>query len=257
MRNPVNQPRPNPSESNDPEERAEVRAERQKESLRNYMRTGKIETRDLTVANSGVAIPVGFNPSVIEAQKSYGEIYDIVNVIKTDTGEPIKMVLDNDTGNSLQSVTVGTSAGEVDPTLSGVTLQVDNYTTGVIKVDNGLLSDAGFDIDAWVRNRFLRRFFRGASSLIVAGDSGNVASLTAAYNAYFVSSATTNVLSYADFVSLLAELDPSYQQNAVFAMNQPTLAKVVALVDTVGRPLFLPAWAMRRRASSERFWDSR
>src|SRR6202034_2919474 len=146
LKNPVNQPRPNPSESNDPEERAEVKNAREKRALVSYMRTGKIESRDLTVAGQGVAIPVGFDSTVIEAQKSYGEIYDIVTVVKTDSGQPIKMVLDNDTGNSLASVTVGTNASETDPTLSGVSLQVDNYTTGVIKVDNGFLTDAGFDV---------------------------------------------------------------------------------------------------------------
>jgi len=240
MKNPVNQPRPNPSESNDPEERAEVRAARQKEALRSYMRTGKVESRDLTVAGQGVAIPVGFDSTVIEAQKSYGEIYDIVTVIKTDTGQPIKMVLDNDTGNSLTSVTVGTNAGEVDPTLSGVTLQVDNYTTGVIKVDNGFLTDAGFDVDQWIRGRFLKRFFRGASNLIVNGDGGNVASLATAANANYVSSTTASVISYPDFPALLAELDPAYYQNACWAMNQPTLSAVVGLKDNNDRPLFLP-----------------
>ncbi len=242
LRNPVNQPRPNPSESNDPEERAEVRKAQQAASLRAYMATGKVETRDLTVAGSGVAIPIGFNPAVVEAQKSYGQIYDLVNVIKTDHGNPIKMVLDNDTSNSLQSVTVGTAAGEVDPTLSGVTLQVDNYTTGVVKVDNGFLTDAGFDVETWLRDRFLQRFFRGVSALILAGDSGNIASLNTEANATFVSSATTNEISYIDFASAIGTLDPAYQLNAAWAMSNATLAKVIGLTDSNGRPLFLPNW---------------
>jgi len=241
MRLPVNQPRPNPSESNDPEERAEVRQAAQKSSLRSYLATGQIERRDLTVVNSGVAIPVGFNPQVIEAQKSYGEIYDIVSVIKTDHGSPIKMVLDNDTTNGLTSVTVGTAAGEVDPALSGVTLQVDNFTTGTIKVDNGLLTDAGFDIESWIRDKFLKRFFRGASGLILAGDGGAVGSLTATYDtANTVTSATTNKLAYADFASAIGALDPAYQSNAMWAMSNATLAYVIGLTDSNNRPLFLP-----------------
>jgi HK97 family phage major capsid protein len=240
LRNPVNQPRPDPSESNDPEERAEVRAERQKTELRSYMRTGKLESRDITTAGQGVAIPVGFDKTVIEAQKSYGEIYDIVTVIKTDNGQPIKMVLDNDTGNSLQSVTVGTNAGEVDPTLSGVTLQVDNFTTGVVKVDNGFLQDAGFDVETWIRDKFLKRFFRGASNLIVNGDSGSVASLLSGYETNYVESATAGVIGYTDFASLIGGLDPAYQTGAVFSMSNATLAKVIGLQDANDRPLFLP-----------------
>jgi HK97 family phage major capsid protein len=241
MRNPVSQPRPDPSQSNDPEERAEVRHAAQKASLRSYMATGKVESRDLTTVNSGVAIPVGFNPQVISAQKSYGEIYDIVSVMKTDHGNPIKMVLDNDTTNGLVSVTVGTNAGEVDPTLSGVTLQVDNFTTGVIKIDNGLLNDAGFDVESWVRDKFLKRFFRGASNLILAGDAGAVASLTAAYNgASTVASKVTAKLGYVDFASAIGALDPAYQANAMWAMSNATLAYVIGLTDTNSRPLFLP-----------------
>jgi HK97 family phage major capsid protein len=241
LRNPINQPRPDPSASNDLEERAEVRHAAQKASLRSYLQTGKVESRDLTVVNSGVAIPVGFNPQVIEAQKSYGEIYDIVHVLKTDHGNPIKMVLDNDTTNGLVSVTVGTNAGEVDPTLTGVTLQVDNFTTGVIKVDNGLLTDAGFDIEAWIRDKFLKRFFRGASGLILAGDSGSVASLTATYNtANTITSSVTNKLGYVDFASVIGALDPSYQSNAMWAMSNATLAYVIGLTDSNQRPLFLP-----------------
>jgi HK97 family phage major capsid protein len=205
------------------------------------MATGKIESRDLTVVNSGVAIPIGFNPQVIEAQKSYGEIYDIVSVQKTDHGNPIKMVLDNDTTNGLVSVTVGTNAGEVDPTLSGVTLQVDNFTTGVIKVDNGLLSDSGFDVESWIRDKFLKRFFRGASGLILAGDGGSVASLTGTYNtANTITSSVTNKLGYLDFASAIGALDPAYQMNAVWAMSNATLAYVIGLTDSNGRPLFIP-----------------
>ena len=241
MRNPVSQPRPNPSESADPEERAEVRNARQEKELRNYMATGRVESRDLTVAGEGVAIPVGFNPQVISARKSYGQIYDLVNVLKTDNGEPIKMVLDNDTTNGLVSVTVGTNAGEVDPTLSGQTLNVGNYTTGVIKVDRGLLMDAGFNIADWIEQKFLQRFFRGASNLIMAGDGGAVASLTSAYNAAnTITSSVVNKLSYLDFASAMAALDPDYQMNAVWAMSNATLGVTIGLTDSNGRPLFLP-----------------
>jgi HK97 family phage major capsid protein len=241
LRNPVEQPAPKPGESADVEERAEVRMARVTKELRNYMLTGKRESRDLTTAAEGVAIPVGFNPQVISAQKSYGQIYDIVTLLKTDNGEPIKMVMDTDVSNGLVAVTVGTAAGEVDPTISGVTLNVGNYTTGVIKVDRGLLSDAGFDIAAWIEQKFLNRFYRGASSLIYSGDAGAVASLATGYNtADTVTSVTTNVLAYKDFAAVIAALDPAYATNAVFAMSNATLGYVVGLSDTAGRPLFLP-----------------
>lgn len=239
MRNPTDQPRPNPGESNDPEERTEVRDARTKASFRSYLSTGKVETRDLTSINSGVAIPILFNPSVISAQRSYGQIYDIVTVLKTDHGNPIKLVLDNDTTNGLAAVTVGTNAGELDPSLSGLTLQVDNFTTGTIRVDNGLLNDAGFDIDSWVRDKFAKRFFRGASSLMYSGNGGSVGSLASAYSGGFTS-AVLNKIGYVDFATAIGLLDPAYQDNAVWAMSNASLGYVIGLVDANLRPLFLP-----------------
>jgi HK97 family phage major capsid protein len=235
----VNHPRPTPGESNDPAERVEVRDARVKASFRNYLATGKVETRDLTTANSGVALPVMFNPQVIEAQKSYGQIYDLVNVLKTDHGNMIKMVLDNDTANGLAAVTVGTSAVETDPTLSGLNLNVDNFTTGVVRVDNGLLTDAGFDVEQFIRDKFAKRFFRGASSLILAGNAGSVASLATSYSAGFTT-AVVNKVGYADFATAIGTLDPAYQTNSVWAMSNATLGVVLGLVDSAGRPLFLP-----------------
>jgi HK97 family phage major capsid protein len=242
MRNPVNQPVVDPSESNDPEERSEVRAARQKASMRKYLATGQVETRDLTIAaNGGVVVPVGFDPQVREAQKSYGEIYDLVTVLKTETGEPIKMVLDNDTANGL--VAIGSGATETDPALAGVTLQTDEFTTGAVNVGNALLQDAGFDLEAFIRDKFLKRFYRGASGLILAGDAGNVASLTTAYNtALTITSPSAGEFGYADIVNLMIALDPAYQANAVFAMNNNTLGKILNLVDSNQRPLFLPGY---------------
>lgn len=240
MRNPVNQPVVDPSQSNDPEERAEVRAAKQKASFRKYMQTGQVEARDLTIAaNGGVVVPIGFNPQVIEAQKSYGEVYDIVTVLNTDTGEPIKLVLDNDTTNGL--VAVGSGANETDPTLSGEQLQVSDFTTGAVAIENPLLQDAGFDMESFIRDKFLRRYFRGASSLICAGDGGNVASLTAAYNtANTVTTSVTAKIGYTDLVALMTALDPAYGANAVFAMSNATLGQVLSIQTSTGLPVFSP-----------------
>ena len=232
--------RPNPGESNDPEERIEVRDQRQKASMRKYLQTGQVETRDLTTASlGGVIVPVGFNPQVIEARKSYGQILEVVNTITTEHGNPIKMVQDDDTANSLAAVTVGTDAVETDPTLTGLTLQVDNLTTGVVRIDRGLLSDSGFDVDSFIKDKFLKRAYRGMSNLIVAGNGGNIASLATAYAAGFTS-VTSLKVTYPDFATAMATLDPAYQDSSVWCMNNATLGSIVGLVDSNARPLFVP-----------------
>ena len=231
--------RPNPGESNDPEERAEVRAQREKESFRKFIVSGQVEQRDLNVSNTGAyLIPQAFDAAVFEAQKSYGELLNLVNVIKTDGGNPMKLVLDDDTANGTPLVTVGTDVSEVDPTITTKLLQVDTFTTGLVKIDNGVLSDAGFDVESWIREKFAVRYFRGVSSAIYNGDSGNIASLAAGFT-QGITSTTSGVLKYVDFVSALAALDPAYQANAVWAMSNAALGSVLSITDTAGRPIFL------------------
>ena len=177
--------------------------------------------------------------AIFEAKKSYGELYNLVSVLKTADGNPMKLVYDNDTSNSLVSVTSGTDASEVDPSTSSATLSTDNFTTGVVKVDMALLQDAGFDVDSWLKERFAQRFYRGIANLIYNGDSGAVASLSSAYTDSFTS-ATTNKLAYTDFATAIATLDPAYQTNAAWGMSNATLGYVAGLADSNGRPLFVP-----------------
>ena len=235
--------RPNPGESADPAEGVEVRNAKQKASFRKFMLTGEVESRDLNSMGSGnpyaISVPVGFNPQVVEAQLSYGELFNMVDVLKTDSGEPIKYVLDDDTANSLAAVTSGTDAAETDPTLSGATLQVDNFTTGVIKVDMALLQDSGFDIDAWVRDKFAQRFFRGASSLIWNGNAGNVASYKTSIS-QTVTTAAAGAIAYGDLVKTQTGLDPAWQNGAEWGISQAMLGNILTLTDSNGRPLFLP-----------------
>lgn len=240
-RSAAEQHRPNPGESLDPAEKVEVRDKRQKEALKRYLQTGIVETRDLTTAAlGGVIVPVGFQPTVIEAKKSYGQILEVVNNIQTEHGNPIKLVQDDDTANSLAAVTVGTDATETDPTITGLTLQVDNLTTGVVKIDRGLLSDSGFDVDSFLRDKFLKRAYRGMSNLIVAGNGGNIGSLATAYATGLTSTGTVGAPSYSDFARAVGVLDPAYQGDAIWAMNNVTLGQVIGLVDNNLRPLFLP-----------------
>lgn len=232
--------RPNPGESNDPEERAEVRNARQKASFRKYIQTGVVESRDLTYSSTaGVVVPQAFDADVFEAQKSWGDVYNLVNVMKTSNGEPTKLVLDDDTANSLTIVTTGTDVSDVDPILTTKLLQVSPYTTSGVRVGIDLLNDSGFDLEAFIRDKFGKRYFRGVASLIYNGDSGNVASLASAITDN-ITSASAGALKFADFATAIGTLDPAYQGNAVWAVNNSTLGYISGLSDSNNRPLFLP-----------------
>ena len=84
----ANRPQPGAPDQRD----GEIRS-----SFTNYLRTGQVERRDLTTADQGVLIPQMFNSTVSTARRSYGEVPDMVNILRTDNGDPLKMPFSNDT----------------------------------------------------------------------------------------------------------------------------------------------------------------
>jgi HK97 family phage major capsid protein len=58
-----------------------------------------------------------------------------------------------------------------------------------------------------------------------------------------VTADSSSALTYANFVDLYHSVDPAYRGNAIFMMADSTLALVKKMVDTTGRPLWMPSMA--------------
>lgn len=244
----------------------EDNAERSRKALLNYMRSNNeaelrsvtaMERRDLTTTTAGSFIPQGFYPVLTEAEKSWGNILPYLNNYETENGSQMKVALDDDTQNLVTVIGEDTSVVEVDPTPSFVLSSTDTVTTGQILLTIQSLEDSAFDLDAWVRNAFGRRFFRGVTNLVTNGSStGNIqalTSITAGVTAVGnkLSTATSippgattidgsNSIGYQDIVSLWSSLDPDYQANAVWSMHNQTRGYLLGVTNTLGNPLFVP-----------------
>jgi HK97 family phage major capsid protein len=216
-----------------------TQAEKEKRSLLNYM-LGKepAEYRDITTSSGAALIPQSMYGVLTSALKSYGNILNYVKIQETDSGEPFKIASINDTAHLVTVGTEGTAVSEVDPTInSAVILSSDELTTGTIKVSLMQLNQSNFDVEAWVRDAFLKRYFRGLSSMVTNGNSSNVASMksTATVGA---TTASPTAIAWTDLTAIYAALDPAYHPNAVWSFNQATRGYLLGLTDTLGRPLY-------------------
>jgi len=198
------------------------------------------ERRDLTVGSNGsVMIPVGTSDPRI-AQQSYGSVYDLVNKMRTTTGEGIKIPYLNDTANLF--VLNSASVTVTDPATGGVTSQVDDIRMNPILIENSLIQDVGFDLVGYITTACQTRYLRTMSKWITVGNTSNVAgyAVTGGY-VTGLTGATTLVTKYADIVGAIAALDPAYAIGAAFVMNNATLTnQIMNITDTNGRPIFLP-----------------
>jgi len=260
-------PRPNPG--SDVDATPEKRNAAEKRAFSNYVKYGVVdsnvmrsaaplssaELRDLGVGSVAGSIsggyqlvPQAFYPVLEDAQKAWGGLLNIVNTHETDNGAPMKIAFTNDTGNMVTVIGEDTGVSETDPSISGVLSSTDFLTTGSVKVSLAELQDSAFDIDAFIRDSFGKRWFRGVNYLVTNGSSsGNVQSILGAgivaspYSSAGITSASTGAIGYADIAGLYASLDPAYEQNASFVFNSTTRGYLLKIEDSLGRPLFVPS----------------
>jgi len=209
----------------------------------------RAEQRDLlTTGAAGAFIPQEFYPVLIEAKKAWGGILNLVNMKTSDNGAPMKIAFSNDTGNLLTLDSEPSNMSEADPSLSNDVLAVDNLKTDVIKVSLPELQDSFFDVDAFIRDQFGKRYYRGLTNLVTNGSfSGgstpvaqNIESIITAATTG-ATSASSTAIAWGDIAKLYGALDPAYEQDAVFSMNSNTRAYLLGVVDGFSRPLYIPA----------------
>jgi HK97 family phage major capsid protein len=208
-------------------------------ALRSFLRGNSFEKRDLTVAaEGGVMIPVAALPPVL-AQRSAGNIYDVVKHMRTATGEPVRVPLWDGTTDVLvlDSTAVGNGT---DPTITGVTVQVDGLRTGdPVLIDNKLIQDLDYDLVAFVTEILTDRYTRGVSNYLTNGNSSNFTGYLGAIP--FLSSQTAATLTYKDLTALIAALDPAYHPGACFVISNAVLGNnILNIEDSTGRPIFIP-----------------
>lgn len=208
-------------------------------ALRAFLKGERFETRDLTVAaDGGVMIPVAaLQP--IHATRSAGSIYDIVKHLRTTTGEAVRVPLWDDTANLcvLDSTAIGNGT---DPSVTGITIQVDGLRTGdPLLIDNKLIQDLSYDLIADVNESLNQRWSISLAKFITVGNGSNFTGLVGNVPTA-VTTAAVDTLAYNDLVALISSLDPSYAANACFSFSTATLGTVLEIKDTQGRPIFIP-----------------
>jgi len=205
-------------------------------AFRNYLRTGKIETRELQVSADGILIPT-FVAQPVVAKKSTGQIYDLVGKMATETGAPVKVPYWNDLSNAWVLNSAGLTT--TDPTVSaGPTISIDDLRFNPLLLDNSLITDAAFDIQAQVVSDIYTRYIRNVSQWITTGNGSNIAGLTSITAG--VTSGASGTVTYKDIISLITTLDPAYTADACLAFNTATMGYVLEILDNNGRPIFTP-----------------
>lgn len=207
--------------------------------------------RDLSVgtaAAGGYTVAQAFYQKLIEAQKAFGGMAEVSQVITTATGATMPIPTESDVTNAATIVGEGVAGNtSVDATFGAVNMGAYMYRT-VVRVSLELLQDSAFDVEAYIARKMGIRFARGKNAHFTTGDgSGKPTGITAASGGAATGKTgttgqTTSVI-FNDLVDLEHSVDPAYRKAARWMLHDLSLKVIKKLLDSQNRPIWMPDYA--------------
>lgn len=207
-------------------------------------RTGKIslEGRTLTVANDtglGMLIPVEAMGPVRMAQKAFGGLRSIAQVVNTPHGREMSWPGFDDTGNvgSIIGEAKTASAG-TEPAGKEVSIGSWTYTANELKVSTDFLRDYPGDIGTWLLRLMAERIERGlAVDYTTRTKPGGPQGLVPAVGVG-VTAASATTITYQEWVEMEHSIDASLRSQSSWCMSDEALLDARKLVNGDGVPLW-------------------
>ncbi len=210
-----------------------------------------VESRDQGVgtgAAGGFMVPQGFLLKITERQKYYGPLRRLANIIETASGNAMPWPNNDDTSNVATILGENVAATELDVTLSSKTLNSYMWNAGLVKVSYQLLNDSAFDVEAFLAKKFATRFGRGQNTKFTTGTGtgqplGILNGGTPSQNVFQAAVGNTTAVTYANLIETQHALDVAYRTpgpKTGWQMHDTTLKTIRKLVDSNGRPLWVP-----------------
>lgn len=183
-----------------------------------------------TDSEGGYLVPDEFENTLVQALEEENVMRKLATRIQTSSGDRIiPVVASHGTASWKAEEAAYTTSDDV---FDEVRLSAYKLTT-LVKVSEELLFDSAFNLDAYMANEFARRFAVAEEEAFIAGTgaTGNQPTgvLTRAGTAVTAASATA--ITADEIIDLIYALKAPYRKNAVFLMNDATVAAVRKLKD--------------------------
>ena len=184
-------------------------------------------------------VPQGFMNMLEEALFFHARIRDLVDIWRTDSGNPVPWPTASDQEEG-EWIGESTTVTEADPSTGNVLFGAHKVSSKLIKVPTELMEDSAFNLASWLPGVIGRRIGRTVNRGGTTGDgvnkmTGIITSSTLGWTAPAAGS-----LAFSDFVRLEHSVDPLDRENGTYMFHDNTLLAIRLLVDADGRPLWQP-----------------
>lgn len=201
-----------------------------------------------TTTEGGYTVATEVATSVLDALKAFGGMRSVAEVIQTAQGNPMNFPTSDGTAEVGEILAENTTATALDASFGVKSLPVYKYSSKVVAVPFELLQDSSVDIEAFVRTRLVTRLGRITNTHFTTGTgssqpNGVITASTTGYTAANSTSQVTTIL-YTSLIELVHSIDPAYRNlnNCSFVMNDSSVKKLRQILDTQGRPIFVPGY---------------
>lgn len=217
-------------------------------SLMQLVSDAEKRAQGLTNSTGGFTVPRQLANEIVTSLKDFGGPREVATVLSTASGAPLSFPTVNDTSNTGALLPEHDPATDLDLVFGEVVLGAYTYTSRAIKVGRALMQDTAFDMEGYIRERFVERIGRATTAHYTTGNGSTQPQgvVSAAAAGFTAGSGNQNTISYPFLLQTEHALDPAYRRRgARWMMNDSTLRAIKTLVDGQQRPLWLPGIAVR------------
>jgi len=197
---------------------------------------------NLSTGGSGAGaelVPKSFYSEVQTALKNVAPLRAICKVITSDTGETLRIPVNDDSSNSGVIIAENAEHTALDMSFTEISLGAYTYSSRLVKCSNELLQDSGIDLAQFLGRQLGERLGRAqeAHFLTGTGSSQPEGIITAAST---TTAASATAIAINDLISLMNAVDPAYKNTGgkvAFVMHQTVWSALRKLQDSQGRQL--------------------
>lgn len=195
-----------------------------------------------TTTEGGYTVPSEIASMVIDKLKAFGGMRTVASVISTATGVAMNWPTSDGTADVGAIVGQNAAVNAADITFGTIGLNPFYYTSNKIALPLELIQDSAIDVVAYVVDRLATRIARIQNTHFTTGAGTTLPDgvMVVAGIGKTGTTGQTLTVTYADLVDLKHSVNSAYRSGAKYMMNDLSVAIVSKLVDTTGRPIWVP-----------------
>jgi HK97 family phage major capsid protein len=172
---------------------------------------------------------------------AFGAMRQVSTILRTDTGGPLPIPTVNDTTNVGALIADNITVGTQDIAFSQLVLDAWKYTSKSVLVSVELMQDNSVNLPQLLGRLLGERLGRIQNTHFTTGTGTGQPNgvVTAATFAQALTGNTT-AITFANLIALYHSVDPAYRNQSKFMMNDNSISKIKLMVDSQGRPLWMP-----------------